>query len=83
MVNLLLRRVKIIGQTTWIYNQDVITSGLANPGVATKDPSLFDQIEITLGAAIAHLTVNGTWKSLVMMPRRLGTDQQMFKKFFT
>ncbi|KIJ38399.1 glycoside hydrolase family 76 protein, partial [Sphaerobolus stellatus SS14] len=75
------------GQTTWIYNQGVIASGLANLGVATNDPSLFDQAEITLDAAIQLLTVNGVLKEscddATSSAGQCDHDQQMFKGIFT
>ncbi|KAL1748686.1 glycoside hydrolase family 76 protein [Schizophyllum fasciatum] len=69
------------GQTTWIYNQGVIASGLAQLYVATGDASLLDEAEITLDAAIAHKTQNGILKESCddVKNSTCNADQAMFK----
>jgi rhamnogalacturonyl hydrolase YesR len=60
----LIRKLNTGSQTTWIYNQGVIASGLAALYVArgSTDTSLLDEAEKTLDATIAKLTVNNILK---------------------
>ncbi|EJF62105.1 glycoside hydrolase family 76 protein [Dichomitus squalens] len=70
------------GQTTWIYNQGVIASGLGALYKATGDSSLITQAETTLDATINHLTVNGILKESCDNANPTSTcdnDQAMFK----
>ncbi|KAL1704123.1 glycoside hydrolase family 76 protein [Schizophyllum commune] len=69
------------GQTTWIYNQGVVASGLAQLYVATGDASLLDEAELTLDATIAHKTQNGILKESCddVAHSTCNQDQAMFK----
>ncbi|KAH8924109.1 glycoside hydrolase family 76 protein [Atractiella rhizophila] len=71
------------GQTTWIYNQGVVASGLAALASATNNPSLLDQAEITLDATISHLTQNGILKescdNAASSTGACNNDQKCFK----
>ncbi|KAI1783554.1 glycoside hydrolase family 76 protein [Ganoderma leucocontextum] len=70
------------GQTTWIYNQGVVASGLAELYLATGDSSLLTQAEITLDAAISLKTQNGILKESCDDADPTSTcdnDQAMFK----
>ncbi|KAK0455481.1 glycoside hydrolase family 76 protein [Desarmillaria tabescens] len=50
------------GQTTWTYNQGVVASGLGALWKATGNRTLLEEAEITLGATIKDMTVNGVLK---------------------
>ncbi|KAK7064757.1 Six-hairpin glycosidase [Favolaschia claudopus] len=71
------------GQTTWIYNQGVIASGLGALYAVTKDSSLLDEAEITLDAAISLLTDNNILRESCDDAASGGAtcnnDQQAFK----
>ncbi|KAI5826594.1 glycoside hydrolase family 76 protein [Schizophyllum commune Tattone D] len=69
------------GQTTWIYNQGVVASGLAQLYVATGDASLLDEAELTLDATISHKTQNGILKESCddVANSTCNQDQAMFK----
>ena len=69
------------GQTTWIYNQGVIASGLAQLYIATGNASLLDEAELTLDATIAHKTQNGILKESCddVAHSTCNQDQAMFK----
>ncbi|KAF7340155.1 Six-hairpin glycosidase [Mycena venus] len=75
------------GQTTWIYNQGVIASGLGALYAVTGDKTLLDQAEITLDATIQLLTSNNILKESCDDPVSGGAtcnnDQQAFKGIFT
>ncbi|KAF8213774.1 glycoside hydrolase family 76 protein [Mycena galopus ATCC 62051] len=75
------------GETTWIYNQAVIASGLGALYATTRDSTLLDEAEITLDAAISLLTSGGILKESCDNPISEGTpcdnDQQAFKGIFT
>ncbi|KIY53115.1 Six-hairpin glycosidase [Fistulina hepatica ATCC 64428] len=47
------------GETTWIYNQGVIASGLGALSVATGNTTLLTEAEITLDATVSLLTDDG------------------------
>ncbi|KAH8924397.1 glycoside hydrolase family 76 protein [Atractiella rhizophila] len=74
------------GQTTWLYNQAVIASGLGALGRATNNPSLFTEAEKTLDAAISKLTVNGILRESCDNPvpntSVCNNDQKCFKGIF-
>ncbi|KAJ7596592.1 glycoside hydrolase family 76 protein [Mycena floridula] len=74
-------------ETTWIYNQGVIASGLAALGVATGNKTLFKEAEITLDATMRLKTVTGILKESCDDPVAGGTvcdiDQQTFKGIWT
>ena len=69
------------GQTTWIYNQGVVASGLAQLYVATGDASLLDEAELTLDATISHKTQSGILKESCddAASSSCNNDQAMFK----
>ncbi|KAF9071688.1 Six-hairpin glycosidase [Rhodocollybia butyracea] len=77
------------GETTWIYNQGVIASGLAALYAATgsSNATLLDQAEITLDATVALLTENDILKESCDDALSGGTvcdaDQQLFKGLWT
>ncbi|KAJ7629336.1 glycoside hydrolase [Mycena rosella] len=74
------------GQTTWIYNQGVIASGLGALYAVTRDGTLLDEAEVTLDAAIQLLTSNSILKESCDDPVSGGAtcdnDQQAFKGIF-
>lgn len=84
---LVIKTCKNNGQTTWIYNQAVIASGLGYLGSILNDSTLFDEAEISLDAAIKHLTINGILKeSCDNATSPIGQcdhNQQLFKGLFT
>lgn len=84
---LVIKTCKNNGQTTWIYNQAVVASGLGYLGSILNDSTLFDEAEISLDAAVKHLTINGILKeSCDNATSPIGHcdhNQQLFKGLFT
>ncbi|KAE9411555.1 glycoside hydrolase family 76 protein [Gymnopus androsaceus JB14] len=77
------------GETTWIYNQGVIASGLAALYAAggSSNTTLLNQAEITLDATISLLTEDDILKESCDDAAAGGTtcdsDQQIFKGIWT
>ncbi|KAG1752919.1 glycoside hydrolase family 76 protein [Suillus lakei] len=78
------------GETTWIYNQAVVASGLAALYAATGNTSLLDQAEVSLDATIkfhGSLTDNGILREscdfAVSNGKTCDHDQQIFKGIWT
>ncbi|KAJ7043230.1 glycoside hydrolase family 76 protein [Mycena alexandri] len=75
------------GQTTWIYNQGVVASGLGALYAVTGDENLLTEAEITLDATINLLTNNNILRESCDDAASGGSvcdaDQQIFKGIWT
>ncbi|KAI0311743.1 glycoside hydrolase, partial [Amylostereum chailletii] len=52
------------GENTWTYNQGVIASGLGALASITSNKTLLEEAELTMDAAVIHLTVDGFVKEI-------------------
>ncbi|KAJ7771922.1 glycoside hydrolase family 76 protein [Mycena maculata] len=74
------------GETTWVYNQAVIASGLGALYAVTGNEDLLTQAEVTLDATIALLTTGGILKEScddAAGATECDNDQEAFKGIFT